>query len=61
MKRRDLLRHLNDCGRKLLSEGGNHFWWWNPTQNRHSAFPRHSEINDLLGRKTCKDLGLPPL
>ncbi|WP_216904078.1 type II toxin-antitoxin system HicA family toxin [Synechococcus sp. CCY 9618] len=59
MKRRDLLRHLNEHGCELLREGGNHSWWWNPTQNCRSAIPRHSEIKELLARKNCKDLGVP--
>ncbi|MEI7666678.1 MAG: type II toxin-antitoxin system HicA family toxin [Synechococcaceae cyanobacterium ELA263] len=60
MKRRDLLRHLGKYGCELLREGGNHSWWCNPSQNRRSAIPRHSEINELLARKICRDLGLPP-
>ena len=60
MKRRDLLRYLSAHGCELLREGGNHSWWWNPQQNRRSSIPRHSEINELLARKICKDLGLPP-
>ena len=51
MKRGDFLRHLR--------EGGNHSWWHNPAQNRRSAVPRHTEINDHLARKICKDLGIP--
>jgi len=59
MKRGDLLRHLREHGCALLREGGNHSWWHNPAQNRRSAVPRHNEINDYLGRKICKDLGIP--
>ncbi|MEB3168371.1 MAG: type II toxin-antitoxin system HicA family toxin [Synechococcaceae cyanobacterium] len=58
MKRRDLLRHLTAHGCELLREGGNHSWWWNPRQNRRSSIPRHTEINELLARKICKDLGV---
>jgi len=29
--------------------------------NKRSAVPRHSEINDNLARKICRDLGLPKL
>jgi len=60
VKRRGWLRHLDNHGCELLREGGNPSWWWNPFQNRRSAIPRHSEINDLLARKIFKDLGLPP-
>jgi mRNA interferase HicA len=56
MKRRELLRHLNNHGCELIREGGNHSWWLNPLKNKRSAIPRHSEIQDLLVRKICKDL-----
>jgi len=59
MKRRDLIRHLHQHGCELLREGGSHSWWHNPSQNRRSAVPRHSEINDKLILKICKDLGVP--
>ena len=59
MKRRDLLRHLNQHGCSLLREGGNHSWWINPRLNHRSAVPRHGEIKDLLARKICDDLGVP--
>ena len=59
MKRGDLLRHLQGCGCELLREGSRHSWWWNPDQNRRSAIPRHQEIDDILAKKICKDLGIP--
>jgi mRNA interferase HicA len=59
MKRRDLLKHLSDHGCELLREGGRHSWWWNPALNRRSAIPRHTEINENLVRKICRDLGVP--
>lgn len=61
MKRTEFLRYLRACGCELLREGGSHSWWHNPTLNTRSAVPRHTEINDLLIRKICKDLGVPPL
>ncbi|MFN9635934.1 MAG: type II toxin-antitoxin system HicA family toxin [Synechococcaceae cyanobacterium] len=60
MKRRNLLRYLSGHGCEQLIEGGNHSWWWNPTLNGRSSIPRHTEIKELLVRKICKDLGLPP-
>jgi len=60
VKRTALLRHLREHGCALLREGGRHSWWWNPGQNRRSAIPRHTEIDDHLARKICKDLGVPP-
>jgi len=59
MKRGDLLRHLRQNGCELLREG--YSWWHNPRQNKRSSVPRHNEIIDLLARKICKDLGIPPI
>jgi mRNA interferase HicA len=60
MKRRDLIRHLESHGCELLREGGRHSWWHNPSQNRRSAIPWHRELNDILARKICRDLGVEP-
>ncbi|MGD9629220.1 MAG: type II toxin-antitoxin system HicA family toxin [Pyrinomonadaceae bacterium] len=59
MKRRELIRHLTKHGCELFREGSSHSWWHNPSQNRRSAVPRHTEINDKLILKICKDLGIP--
>ena len=58
MKRKGLIKYLTDNRWVLLREGSRHSWWWNPEQNRRSAVPRHSEINDILAVKICKDLGI---
>lgn len=58
MKRKDLLKYLRSQKCELLREGGRHSWWHNPAQNKRSAIPRHSEINDILVKKICKDLGI---
>lgn len=58
MKRRALVRHLEQNGCRLLREGGNHSVFVGPT-GRTSTVPRHIEINDDLARKICKDLGIP--
>ncbi|MCS6940405.1 MAG: type II toxin-antitoxin system HicA family toxin [Roseiflexus sp.] len=60
MKRTVLLRRLRSHGCELLREGSRHSWWHNPALNKRSAVPRHSEINDTLAKKICKDLGIPP-
>ncbi len=61
MKRRELLDHLRVYGCELVREGARHSWWCNPVLNRRSAVPRHSEIRDLLAKKICRDLGIPPV
>jgi mRNA interferase HicA len=52
------LAHLAALGCVLLREGSRHSWWHNPHQNRRSAVPRHTEINNHLARKICRDLGV---
>ena len=59
MKRRALVRHLEQNGCRLLREGANHSIFVSPTGTT-STVPRHTEINDDLAKKICKDLGIPP-
>jgi len=59
MKRTKLIKYLTKNGCEFLREGGNHSWWWNPKQNKRSSIPRHTEINNILAQKICKDLGIP--
>ena len=59
MKRRDLLRHLVQQGCALLREGGNHTVYINRTAKKVSTIPRHSDVNEELARKICKDLQVP--
>jgi len=61
MKRSKLLRHMRANGCELLREGGKHSWWQNQNLNTRSAVPRHTEISDILAKKICKDLGIPPV
>ena len=56
MKRREFVRHLTTHGCQLLREGAKHSWWINPAKNRRSSIPRHTEVNDFLARKICRDL-----
>lgn len=60
MKRRDLIRHILRYGCVFVREGGNHSVFLNPLLQRTSSVPRHSEINDYLAKKICKDLGILP-
>ncbi|MBE0618823.1 MAG: type II toxin-antitoxin system HicA family toxin [Proteobacteria bacterium] len=56
-----LIACLRSKGCELLGEGGRHPWWHDPAQSKRSAIPRHSEIQNTLARKICRDLGLPPI
>jgi mRNA interferase HicA len=60
VKRRDLIRHLEQHGCELLREGANHSIYVNRAAGKTSAVPRHAEINNDLAKKICKDLGVPP-
>jgi len=60
MKRKEFLNYLRSQGCEFLREGKRHSWWWNPSNNKRSSIPRHTEINDNLARKICKDLGIKP-
>jgi len=43
----------------FFAMGGRHSWWINPAKKRRSAIPRHTEIDEYLARKICKDLDVP--
>jgi predicted RNA binding protein YcfA (HicA-like mRNA interferase family) len=59
MKRRELIRHLKSHGCYLLRQGKKHSVYVNPAPNATSAVPRHTEINDFLAEKICRDLQIP--
>ncbi len=56
MKRRKLIRHLENNGCKLLREGRKHTVYYNQVNYKTSTIPRHTEIADAIARKICKDL-----
>jgi mRNA interferase HicA len=60
VKRLDLVRHLEAHGCQLLREGGSHSVYVNRAAGKTSTLPRHREINELLARKICRDLEVPP-
>ncbi len=59
MKRRELVQHLSAHGCEILREGGSHTVFIHRAHRKVSTVPRHTEINDFLARKICKDLGVP--
>ncbi|MBR8827069.1 MAG: type II toxin-antitoxin system HicA family toxin [Gomphosphaeria aponina SAG 52.96 = DSM 107014] len=56
MKRRDLIRYLEEHGCELLRGSGNHTIYVNRQEQKVSAIPKHREINEFLVGKICKDL-----
>jgi predicted RNA binding protein YcfA (HicA-like mRNA interferase family) len=59
MKRKDLVRYILACGCLVEREGANHTIFINLDSGQVTSVPRHKEINTFLGRKICKDLGIP--
>jgi len=60
MKRRELIRRLEEAGCELVRHGANHDIYRNPANGRQTAVPRHGEIDDTLYRMICKQLGIVP-
>ena len=59
MRRIDLIRYVERYHCRLIREGGNHSIFKNSITGRTSSIPRHTEIDDFLAKKICKDLGIP--
>lgn len=59
MKRRELVRHLQEHGCVLLREGAAHSVWTNPANGRSEAVPRHTEVKKHLARHICRGLSVP--
>lgn len=57
MKRRDLIRKLEQMGCILLRHGNKHHWYQNPANNISQPVPRHKEIKDFLAKHIIKMLG----
>ncbi len=58
MKRKELLRYLRMHGCVIVREGKKHSVFMNLLNNKVSSVPRHTEINDFLAKKICRDLGI---
>lgn len=56
MKRRDLLRKLEEMGCIFIRHGGRHDWYQNPETKISQPVPRHGEINDNLSKHIIKML-----
>ncbi len=56
MKRRDLIRRIEEAGCLLIRHGGRHDWYRNPETGVSQPVPRHSEIQENLARHILKML-----
>jgi hypothetical protein len=59
MKRRVLLKRLDDEGCELVRHGANHDWYRNVITGAMDAVPRHAEINELTALKIIRHLSAP--
>lgn len=56
MKRRDLIRLLEQLGCELVRNGGRHDWYTNQKTRQSQPVPRHSEINEHLAKFIIRKL-----
>jgi mRNA interferase HicA len=56
MKRKDLIREIEDMGCMLIRHGGKHDWYQNPETKISQPIPRHKEINEYLAKHIIKML-----
>jgi mRNA interferase HicA len=56
MKRRELIRQIEEMGCILIRHGGKHDWYQNPLTKLAQPIPRHSEIKESLAKHIVKML-----
>ncbi|MHB1360106.1 MAG: type II toxin-antitoxin system HicA family toxin [Rhodocyclaceae bacterium] len=56
MKRRDLIRMLEQMGCVLVRNGGRHDWYTHQDTRQSQPVPRHNEINEYLAKSIIKKL-----
>jgi predicted RNA binding protein YcfA (HicA-like mRNA interferase family) len=56
MKRRDLIKELENMGCVFIRHGGKHDWYQNPKTKVSQPVPRHRKINENLARHIMKML-----
>jgi mRNA interferase HicA len=50
VKRRDLIKKLEERGCVLIRHGSKHDWYCNPNTGVSQPVPRHREINEYLAK-----------
>ena len=56
MKRKQLIKIIQDMGCILVRHGGAHDWYTNPETKISQPIPRHNEINESLAKSIIKKL-----
>ena len=59
MKRKLLLKHLEENECMLYREGRNHSIYCHLQTKKQSSVPRHSDIAETTAFDICKHLGIP--
>lgn len=57
MKRRDLIKKIEEAGAVFIRHGGKHDWYQNPQTKISQPVPRHTEINEVLAKHILRKLG----
>lgn len=57
MKRRDLIRKIEEAGAVFIRHGGKHDWYQNSKTKIAQPIPRHTEINEMLAKSIIRKLG----
>jgi len=61
MKREKVLRHFKNHNCEIFREGKRHTIIINLSNDKVTALPRHSDINDRLVLSLCDDLDIPKI
>jgi len=61
VKRYELIDHLRRQGCQLEREGARHSIYGNPATGAKAPVPRHSEIDNRLALKVCRQLEVQPI
>jgi predicted RNA binding protein YcfA (HicA-like mRNA interferase family) len=56
MRRRELIRKLEEMGCVLVRHERSHDWYTNPTANKSQPVPRHNEIHEGLAKSIIRKL-----
>lgn len=56
MKRRDLIKYLEEIGCVFVRHDGKHDWYQNPRTRVFQPIPRHREIKEQLAKHIIKML-----
>ncbi len=56
MKRKDLIKKIENAGGIFVRHGGKHDWYQNSKTKISQPVPRHNEINEYLAKHILKML-----